>query len=235
MDELRAGARQATIANAIFPVFVGTALKNKGVQPVLDAVVAYLPAPTDLPSVKGFNPRNEEEELERESSDTDPFSALVFKLQTDPFVGHLAFFRVYSGTIEAGSYIYNARSQSKERIGRIVRLHANSREDVKKVYAGEIAAAVGLKDVRTSDTLCSSDDPILLEGINFPEPVIRLRVEPLTKVDQEKMGTALRKLANEDPTFRVSSDPETLDTIIAGMGELHLEVLVDRMKREFGV
>lgn len=235
VDDLRKATRKATLANKIFPVFVGTALKNKGVQTILDAVISYLPAPTDLPAMKGVNPKNEEEDLEREHSDDTPLSALVFKLQTDPYVGRLAFFRVYSGSIEAGSYIYNARTRSKERIGRIVRLHANDREEVKKVFAGEIAAAVGLKDVKTSDTLCDENDPILLEGINFPEPVIRLKIEPATKADQEKMGEALHKLSEEDPTFQVSTDTETLDTIIAGMGELHLDILVDRMKREFGV
>ena len=235
VDELRLVVRKATLKNDIFPVFVGTALKNKGVQLVLDAVVEYLPAPTDIPPVSGVNPKNEDETLERNASDDAPFAALVFKLQTDPYVGRLAFFRVYSGTVEAGSYIYNARTQSKERLGRIVRLHANEREEVKKVYAGEIAAAVGLKDVKTSDTICTTDDPILLEEIQFPEPVIRLRIEPATKSDQEKMGEALRKLSEEDPTFKVSSDSETLDTIIAGMGELHLDIIVDRMKREFNV
>ena len=234
-DEVRRTIRRATLENHMFPVFVGTALKNKGIQPILDAVISYLPAPTDLPPVRGVNPKNEEEELEREPSDEEPFSALVFKLQTDPYVGRLAFFRVYSGTIEAGSYVYNTRTRSKERLGRIVRLHANNREEVKKVFAGEIAAAVGLKDVKTSDTLCDESDPILLEGINFPDPVIRLRIEPLTKADQEKMGEALHKLAEEDPTFQVSTDQETTDTIIAGMGELHLDILVDRMRREFGV
>ena len=235
VSELREAVRVATLANAIFPVFVGTALKNKGVQLVLDAVVAYLPAPIDVSAVTGVNPKNTDEELERESSDEAPFSALIFKLQTDPYVGRLAFFRVYSGVVEAGSYIYNARTKSKERLGRIVRLHANEREEVKKVFAGEIAAAVGLKDVKTSDTICSIDDPILLEEIHFPEPVIRLRVEPATKSDQEKMGDALYKLSEEDPTFKVSTDQETLDTIIAGMGELHLDIIVDRMKREFNV
>ena len=235
VDELRLVVRKATLKNDIFPVFVGTALKNKGVQLVLDAVVEYLPAPTDILPVSGVNPKNEDETLERNASDDAPFAALVFKLQTDPYVGRLAFFRVYSGTVEAGSYIYNARTQSKERLGRIVRLHANEREEVKKVYAGEIAAAVGLKDVKTSDTICTTDDPILLEEIQFPEPVIRLRIEPATKSDQEKMGEALRKLSEEDPTFKVSSDSETLDTIIAGMGELHLDIIVDRMKREFNV
>lgn len=234
MDRLKAILRKAVIANKIFPVYTGSALKNKGVQLVLDAVVDYLPSPLDMPPVKGTDP-NTGEEIERHASDTEPFAALAFKLQADPFVGQLTFFRVYSGTIEAGSYIYNASTGSKERLGRIVRLQANEREEVKKVFAGEIAAAVGLKETRTSHTLCDEKNPIILEEIKFPEPVISLRIEPKTKADQEKMGMALKKLSDEDPTFRISSDQETGETIISGMGELHLEIIVDRMKREFGV
>lgn len=226
--------RQAVIAREIIPVFTGSALKNVGVQLVLDAVVDYLPSPKDIPAITGTNPETGEEDT-REASDDAPFSALAFKLQTDPFVGQLTFFRVYSGTVSAGSYVYNASNGKKERLGRILRMHANEREEVDTVYAGEIAAAVGLKDTRTSDTLCDEKHPIELHRIEFAEPVVALRIEPKTKADQEKMGIALRKLAEEDPTFRVTSDEETAETIIAGMGELHLEVLVDRMKREFNV
>lgn len=234
VDELKATLRKAVIANTIVPVFCGSALKNKGVQLVLDAVVELLPSPLDIPPVKGTNP-NTGEEVVRHASDTDPFCALAFKLQTDPFVGALTFFRVYSGTVQAGSYIYNSSTGSKERLGRIVRLQADKREDVKEVYAGEIAAAVGLKDAKTSHTLCSEEQPIVLEEIKFPEPVVSMRIEPKTRADQEKMGLALKKLSDEDPTFRVFSDAETNETIIAGMGELHLEIIVDRMKREFSV
>jgi elongation factor G len=218
----------------MFPVFTGSALKNVGVQLVLDAVVDYLPSPLDIPPVKGINP-NTGQEVIRHSDDKEPFCALAFKLQNDPFVGALTFFRVYSGTIEAGTYIYNARTGKKERLGRIVRLQADKREEVAKVYAGEIAAAVGLKDARTSDTFCDENNPTVLEAIKFMEPVVSLRIEPKTKADQEKMGMALRKLAIEDPTFHVSSNPETGETIIAGVGELQLEIMVDRMKREFTV
>lgn len=234
MEVLKATLRKAVIANKIFPVFTGTALKNKGVQLVLDAVVDYLPSPLDIPAVKGIDPRTGAE-IERHPSDKEPFAALAFKLQADPFVGQLTFFRVYSGTIEAGSYVYNATTGDKERVGRIVRLQANEREEVKKVYAGEIAAMVGLKNTKTSHTLCDEANPIILEEIKFPEPVISLRIEPKTKADQEKMGMALKKLADEDPTFRISTDEETMETIISGMGELHLEIIVDRMKREFNV
>ena len=226
--------RGAVIANKIFPVFAGSALKNKGVQLVLDAVVDYLPSPLDIPAIQGINP-DTDEVMDRPASDTEPFSALAFKVATDPFVGQIIFFRVYSGSVSAGSYIYNPRTRSKERIGRILRMHANEREEVKKVFAGEIAAAVGLKDTVTSDTLCDEENPIELYRIVFPEPVISLRVEPKTKADQEKMGMALSRLVQEDPTFRVTTDPETNETIIAGMGELHLEIIVDRMKREFSV
>ncbi|HUD02812.1 MAG TPA: elongation factor G [Candidatus Paceibacterota bacterium] len=234
LENLQATLRRAVIDNKIFPVYCGSALKNKGVQLVLDAVVEYLPSPLDMPPVKGINPKTGEEVV-RHASDEEPFCALAFKLQADPFVGQLTFFRVYSGTIEAGSYLYNSTTGSKERLGRIVRLQANEREEVKKVFAGEIAAAVGLKDTRTSHTLCDEANPIQLEQIKFPEPVIQLRIEPKTKADQEKMGMAMKKLADEDPTFKVSTDAETLETLISGMGELHLEILVDRMKREFGV
>jgi len=234
LEELKAAARKAVLANEIVPVFTGTALKNKGVQLVLDAVVDYLPAPTDVPAIKGVNPKTEEEE-DRPSDDAAPFSALAFKLQTDPYVGQLTFFRVYSGTLEAGSYVFNPRTGNKERIGRILRMHSNEREEVKQVFAGEIAAAVGLKEVMSGDTLCAEDAPILLEGIDFPIPVVSLKIEPKTKADQEKLGMALSRLSSEDPSFKVSTDEETLDTIISGMGELHLEIMVDRMKREFNV
>jgi elongation factor G len=234
VEELKKIIRKAVIANDMFPVFTGSALKNVGVQLVLDAVVDYLPSPLDIPPVKGINP-NTGQEVIRHSDDKEPFCALAFKLQNDPFVGALTFFRVYSGTIEAGTYIYNARTGKKERLGRIVRLQADKREEVAKVYAGEIAAAVGLKDARTSDTFCDENNPTVLEAIKFMEPVVSLRIEPKTKADQEKMGMALRKLAIEDPTFHVSSNPETGETIIAGVGELQLEIMVDRMKREFTV
>jgi elongation factor G len=231
---LKAALRKAVLTCKIFPVMTGSALKNKGVQLVLDAVVDYLPSPLDIPAIKGINP-DTGEEVFRHADDKEPFSALAFKLQNDPFVGQLTFFRVYSGKIEAGSFIYNATTGKKERLSRIVRLQADKREEVAVVYAGEIAAAVGLKDALTSNTFCDEENPILLEVIKFMEPVISLRIEPKTKADQEKMGGALRKLANEDPTFRISSNPETGDTVISGMGELHLEIMVDRMKREFGV
>ncbi len=234
LAELKKAIRKAVIANKIFPVFTGSALKNVGVQLVLDAVVDYLPSPLDIPAVKGINPNTGEEVL-RHASDSEPFSALAFKLQNDPFVGQLTFFRVYSGSIEAGTYIYNSSTGKKERLGRIVRLQANDREEVKKVYAGEIAAAVGIKDALTSNTFCDEENPIVLETIKFVDPVVSLRIEPKTKADQEKMGMALRKLGNEDPTFKISSNSETGETIISGMGELHLEIMVDRMKREFGV
>ncbi|MFH1182706.1 MAG: elongation factor G, partial [Candidatus Moraniibacteriota bacterium] len=234
IEVLKKTLRKAVIANEIFPVFAGSALKNKGVQLVLDAVVDYLPAPTDIPPIPGINP-DTEEPAERKASDTEPFAALAFKVATDPFVGQIIFFRVYSGSLSAGSYVYNPRTRNKERIGRILRMHANDREEVKQVFAGEIAAAVGLKDTITSDTLCDENNPIELNRIVFPEPVIQLRIEPKTKADQEKMGLALNRLAQEDPTFKVTTDQETGETIIAGMGELHLEIIVDRMKREFTV
>ena len=234
IDVLKAIARKAVIANDLFPVFCGSALKNKGVQLILDAVIEYLPSPLDIPAVKGIDPKTDEEVV-RKADDNEPFAALAFKLQTDPFVGQLTFFRVYSGTLEAGSYVYNSTTGDKERVGRILRMHAAEREEVKKVYAGEIAAAVGLKNTRTSDTLCDENNPVILDKIVFPDPVVSLRIEPNTKADQEKMGIALNKLSSEDPTFKVTSDPDTLETVIWGMGELHLEVLVDRMKREFNV
>jgi len=234
LADLKRVLRKAVIANEIFPVLCGTALRNKGVQTVLDAVVDYLPSPLDLPPVRGLNPKTDAGEV-RLPSDEQPFCALAFKLQTDPFVGALTFFRVYSGTLEAGSYVYNSTTGTKERIGRIVRLQADKREDLKIVYAGEIAAAVGLKDTKTSHTLCDETHQIVLEQIEFPEPVVSVRIEPKTKQDQEKMGIALKKLTDEDPTFRVSSDNETNETIISGMGELHLDIIVDRMKREFKV
>ena len=234
IDAFKVICRKAVIANKIFPVFTGSALKNIGVQLVLDAVVDYLPSPLDMPAVKGINP-NTGEEVIRHASDSEPFAALAFKLQNDPFVGQLTFFRVYSGSIEAGTYLYNSSTGKKERLGRIVRLQADKREEVKIVYAGEIAAAVGLKDALTSHTFCDEANPIVLEIIKFMEPVVSLRIEPKTKADQEKMGMALKKLGNEDPTFRISSNSETGETIISGMGELHLEIMVDRMKREFGV
>ncbi len=233
-EELKATLRKAIIANEIFPVMTGSALKNTGVQLILDAVIDYLPSPVDLPPVVGTNPNTDAEET-REASDDAPFCALAFKLQTDPFVGQLTFFRVYSGTIKAGSYLYNASTGEKERLGRIVRLQADKRTEIEEVYAGEIAAGVGIKEVKTSHTLCAEDKPIILETITFPEPVVAMRIEPKTKNDQEKMGMAMKKLSDEDPTFKVSTDEETLETIIAGMGELHLEIIVDRMKREFGV
>ncbi|MDD5040354.1 MAG: elongation factor G [Patescibacteria group bacterium] len=234
IDELKRVLRKATIERTIMPIFVGSALKNKGVQFLLDAVVDYLPSPLDVPPVKGENPKTQQTE-ERKTSDSEPFAALAFKVATDPFVGTLTFFRVYSGKLQAGSYVLNARTRTKERIGRILRMHANHREDVTEVSAGDIAAAVGLKDTTTGDTLSDELHPIILESISFPEPVISVAIEPKTKVDQERMGMALSKLSGEDPTFRVKTDEEINQTIISGMGELHLEVLVDRMKREFKV
>ncbi|MBI5742444.1 MAG: elongation factor G, partial [Candidatus Niyogibacteria bacterium] len=220
-EELKRIMRKAVINNEIFPVYTGSALKNKGVQLVLDAVVDFLPSPIDLPPVKGLDPATGET-IERKPADDEPLTALAFKLQTDPFVGALTFFRVYAGTLSAGSYVFNSTTGTRERVGRIVRLQADKREEVAEVYTGEIAAIVGLKDTKTSHTLCSEEHPIILEQIVFPEPVVSLRIEPKTKADQEKMGLALRKLADEDPTFRIKSDQETMETIISGMGELHL-------------
>lgn len=234
LEDLKKTLRKATLAVKLIPVFTGSALKNKGVQLVLDGVVDYLPSPIDMPAVKGIDPKTGEA-IERKASDTEPFAALAFKLQTDPFVGQLTFFRVYSGTLESGTYIYNATTGEKERLGRIVRLQADKREEVKKVFAGEIAAAVGLKNAKTSHTFCDENNPIILDPIKFAEPVVSLRIEPKTKADQEKMGMALKKLSDEDPTFKITANAETMETLIAGMGELHLEIMIDRMKREFGV
>ncbi|MFH1597463.1 MAG: elongation factor G [Patescibacteria group bacterium] len=234
IEEIQRVLRKATIDNKIIPILCGSALKNKGIQSLLDAINQYLPSPLDIPPVTGNDPKTDEEKT-RKADDSEPFSALAFKIASDPFVGKLAFFRVYSGVLESGTYVLNSVSGKKERISRIVRLHANHREEVKEVYAGEIAAAVGLKETTTGDTLCDEDNPIILEKITFPEPVISVAIEPKTKADQEKLGIALNKLAEEDPTFRVRGDEETGQTIISGMGELHLEVLVERMKREFNV
>ena len=234
-DEIRAGIRKATIALKIFPVICGTAFKNKGVQTMLDAVVDYLPSPLDVPPVEGTDIDDPEKMLIRNASDSEPFSALVFKIMTDPYVGQLAFFRVYSGTLKSGDSVYNVAKGRKERIGRLLRMHANKREEIQEILAGDICAAVGLKTVSTGDTICDDEHPIVLESIDFPTPVIQLAVEPKTKADQEKLGMAIQKLAQEDPTFRVNTDPETGQTILSGMGELHLEIIVDRMMREFGV
>ncbi|MBQ3128836.1 MAG: elongation factor G [Clostridia bacterium] len=234
IDEIRACIRKATIANDMVPVCCGTSYRNKGVQMLLDNIVAYMPAPTDVEDIKGVNPETEEEES-RPSSDNAPFAALAFKIATDPFVGKLCFFRVYSGTVNAGSTVYNSVKDNNERMGRIVQMHANHRQDLDIVYSGDIAAAVGLKNTTTGDTLCDEKHPIILESMEFPEPVIRVAIEPKTKAGQEKMGIALQKLAEEDPTFRCYTDEETGQTIIAGMGELHLEIIVDRMLREFKV
>jgi len=234
IEEIKKVLRKATLANKLIPVFVGSSLKNKGVQLMLDGVVDYLPSPVDVPAIKGIDPRSGQE-IERHASDTEPFSALAFKIATDPFVGTLTYFRVYSGTLQKGSYVYNTATGVKERISRILRMHANEREEVDELYAGDIAATVGFKNTSTGHTLSSEENPILLEQITFPEPVISVRIEPATKADQEKMGMALKRLTDEDPTFRVSTDQETGETIISGMGELHLEIIVDRMKREFTV
>ena len=235
VDDLKRVLRRATINYEIVPVLCGTALKNKGVQSMLDAVVEFLPSPLDVPPVVGFSPKNEAEKIERQAKDSEPFCALAFKVASDPFVGQLTFFRIYAGILQAGSYVLNASTGEKERIGRILRMHSNHREEVKEMFAGEIAATVGLKKTTTGDTLCAPDQPIILEKIEFPEPVIGIAIEPKTKADQEKMGLALKRLAEEDPTFRVRTDEETGQTIIEGMGELHLEIIVDRMLREFKV
>ena len=234
VEELKAALRKAVIANQLFPVLCGSSYKNKGVQMLLDAVIDYMPAPIDIPAIKGVVPGSEEETT-RPSSDEEPFSALAFKIMADPYVGKLAFFRVYSGTLESGSYVFNSTKGKKERIGRILQMHANSRKEIERVYSGDIAAAVGLKDTTTGDTLCDEKNPVILESMEFPEPVISVAVEPKTKADQEKMGTALARLAEEDPTFKVRTDEETGQTIISGMGELHLDIIVDRMNREFKV
>ena len=234
IEEIKEALRKGVVNNKIVPVFAGTALKNKGIQPLLDAVVDYLPSPLEIPPAKGIDPKTEEE-VEVETNDEGSFAALAFKIAADPFVGKLTFFRVYRGVLTSGSYILNSSNGEKERVGRILRMHANHREEVKEVYAGEIAAAVGLKATTTGDTLCDPANPVILEKIIFPEPVISIAIEPKTKDDQEKMGIALQRLAEEDPTFRVKSDPESNQTIIEGMGELHLDIIVDRMKREFKV
>ena len=233
-DELKLAVRQATIAMKITPVLCGSAFKNKGVQPLLDAVVDYLPSPLDVPPIIGFS-SDRSSELTRRADDSEPFSGLVFKIMYDPFVGQLAFFRVYSGHLDSGSYVYNTVKESKERVGRLLKMHANKREEIKSIYTGDIAAAVGLKNVTTGDTICTEGAPILLEAMDFPEPVISVAIEPKTQADQEKMGIALGKLAQEDPTFRIHTDQDTGQTIISGMGKLHLEVIVDRMLREFSV
>ncbi len=234
VDQIKKIIRQSTIANSMVPICCGTSYRNKGVQPLLDAVVEYMPAPTDVEAIKGVNPDTDEEEV-RHSDDNEPFSALAFKIATDPFVGKICFFRVYSGTVDAGSGVYNSVKGNKERMGRILQMHANHREDIETCYAGDIAAAVGLKNTTTGDTLCDEKHPVILESMNFPEPVIRVAIEPKTKAGQEKMGIALAKLAEEDPTFKAYTDEETGQTIIAGMGELHLEIIVDRLLREFKV
>ncbi len=234
IEEIKACIRKSTIANHMVPVVCGTSYKNKGVQKLLDAIVDYMPAPTDVPAIKGVNP-DTEEEVVRNSSDEEPFSALAFKIASDPYVGKLCFFRVYSGSIEAGSTVYNSVKDNNERMGRIVQMHANDRKDIDRVYAGDIAAAVGLKNTTTGDTLCDEKHPVILESMEFPDPVIRVAIEPKTKAGQEKMGIALMKLAEEDPTFKTYTDEETGQTIIAGMGELHLEIIVDRLLREFKV
>ena len=233
-DKIRAAIRRATVAVEMIPVVCGSSYRNKGVQKLLDAVVDYMPAPTDIPAIKGVNPKTDEEE-DRKPSDDEPFSALAFKIMTDPYVGRLSFFRVYSGTLNTGSAVLNATKDKRERVGRLLQMHANHREDLETVYAGDIAAVVGLKNTTTGDTLCDEKAPIVLESMEFPEPVIRVAIEPKTKAGQEKMGIALAKLAEEDPTFRTYTDEETGQTIIAGMGELHLEIIVDRLLREFKV
>ncbi|MEH6890445.1 elongation factor G [Bacillus sp. JJ864] len=234
VEELKAGIRKATTSVEFFPVICGSAFKNKGVQILLDAVIDYLPSPLDVPAIKGIIP-DSDEEIERTSSDEEPFSALAFKIMTDPYVGKLTFFRVYSGTLNSGSYVKNSTKGKRERVGRILQMHANSREEISTVYAGDIAAAVGLKDTTTGDTLCDEKNLVILESMEFPEPVISVAIEPKSKADQDKMGTALSKLSEEDPTFRAHTDQETGQTIIAGMGELHLDIIVDRMRREFKV
>lgn len=232
-EEIKKALRQRTINNEIVLATCGSAFKNKGVQAVLDAVVEYLPAPVDVPAIKGIDDR--EQEVERVSDDNAPFSALAFKIATDPFVGTLTFIRVYSGVLESGSAVYNSVKEKRERIGRIVQMHANDRKELKEVRAGDIAAAIGLKDVTTGDTLCDPDHKVILERMEFPEPVITIAVEPRSKADQEKMGIALQKLAMEDPSFRVETDEESGQTLISGMGELHLDIIIDRMRREFSV
>jgi len=234
-DEFRHAVRAATIKGVLFPVFCGSAFKNKGVQALLDGIIDYLPSPVDVPAIQGHLPHHDETHETREASDDAPFAALAFKIATDPYVGKLTFFRVYSGSLPSGSYIHNATKGRRERVGRILQMHANKREEREEVFAGDIAAAIGLKDVKTGDTLCIETAPIILEAMQFPEPVIAVAVEPKTKADQDKLSNGLAKLADEDPTFRVYTDDETGQTIISGMGELHLEIIVDRLRREFGV
>ena len=234
-EELRGAIRKACIAGTVVPVLCGSAFKNKGVPQLLDSVIDFLPSPLEVPAIVGHEPHHDETEVKRETSDTEPFAALAFKIMTDPYVGRLTYFRVYSGSLSAGSYVYNSTKDKRERIGRLLQMHANRRDEIQDVYAGDIAAAIGLKDTRTGDTLCDPNKPIILEAMKFPEPVIDVSIEPKTKADQDKLGTALQKLSEEDPTFRVHTDEETGQTIISGMGELHLEIIVDRMMREFKV
>jgi len=234
VDEMRHSIRKSTLALKIVPVLAGSAFKNKGIQPLLDAVIDYLPAPTDVPPLEGVNPNTDEVELRRASDDA-PFSALAFKIMTDPFVGHVTYIRVYSGVLKSGSYVYNSGKRTRERISRLLQMHANKREEIDEIYAGDICACVGLKSVNTGDTLCDENKQVILESIDFPAPVISVAIEPKTKADQDKLGVAMQRLAQEDPTFRVSTEPDTGQTLISGMGELHLEILVDRMKREYGV
>jgi elongation factor G len=234
LAEMRHSIRKSTLALKIVPVLAGSAFKNKGIQPLLDAVIDYLPAPTDVPPLEGVNPDTDEPELRRASDDA-PFSALAFKIMTDPFVGHVTYIRVYSGVLKSGSYVYNSGKRTRERISRLLQMHANKREEIEEIYAGDICACVGLKSVNTGDTLCDENKQVILESIDFPAPVISVAIEPKTKADQDKLGVAMQRLAQEDPTFRVSTEPDTGQTLISGMGELHLEILVDRMKREYGV
>src|ERR1700740_2053680 len=234
LEAMRKSIRQSTLALKIVPVLAGSAFKNKGIQPLLDAVVDYLPSPVDVPPVEGTNPDNDEPELRR-ASDSEPFSALAFKIMSDPFVGHVTYIRVYSGVLKSGSYVYNPVKRSRERISRLLQMHANKREEIEEVYAGDICACVGLKSVNTGDTLCDEQKQIVLESIDFPAPVISVAIEPKTKADQDKLGVAMQRLAQEDPTFRVSTEPDTGQTLISGMGELHLEIIVDRMLREYNV
>jgi elongation factor G len=234
-DEIRGAIRTATVTGGMIPVLCGASFKNKGVQALLDCVIDYLPAPVDVKAIKGHLPHHDEHFAERPATDDAPFAALAFKIATDPFVGKLTFFRVYSGKLKSGSYVYNSTKDRRERVGRLLQMHANKREEIEEVLAGDIAAAIGLKDTRTGDTLCDDDHPIILEAMKFPAPVIDVAIEPKTKADQDKLGIALAKLSEEDPTFRVHTDAETSQTIISGMGELHLEIIVDRMMREFKV
>src|SRR5688500_654871 len=235
VEEIRRAIRKATIAMEFVPVLCGASFKNKGVQALLDAVIDYLPSPIEVPAIQGHLPHHDEHFEERQVNDEAPFAALAFKIATDPFVGKLTFFRVYSGVLDSGSYVYNSTKDKRERVGRLLQMHANKREEITEVRAGDIAAAIGLKDTRTGDTLCSEENPLILEAMKFPAPVIDVAIEPKTKADQDKLAIALQKLAEEDPTFRVHTDAETGQTIISGMGELHLGIIVDRMMREFKV